>query len=97
MPGTGEVLAFDGGILIGFGFSTGIGIAVAAVAAAVLGILDLFGIDLFGGGHAPPLSAGHFRVPHYVPSEFIGCSDVTPNMENSMGEEIAGPYLPESR
>ncbi|MBF6571490.1 MAG: hypothetical protein IVW54_21775 [Candidatus Binataceae bacterium] len=56
---------------------------VAGVADAILGILDLFGFDLFGGGSAPPIPPANYRLAHYVPSQFIGCDSVTPNQQDS--------------
>ncbi len=58
---------------------------VAGVADAILGILDLFGFDLFGGGgSAPIIPNGYYRLAHYVLSRFIGVFfDLTPNMEDS--------------
>ncbi|MBF6571097.1 MAG: hypothetical protein IVW54_19705 [Candidatus Binataceae bacterium] len=52
-----------------------------AVAAVILGILDLFG--LFGGGSAPPIPPAYYRLAHYILSWFIGCDPVTPNMQDS--------------
>jgi hypothetical protein len=63
------------------------GIAVGLAVAAVFEILDLFGFDLFGGGSAPVIPPGYYRPAHYVSSQFIGCSDVTPNMEDSPSSE----------
>ncbi len=69
---------------------TGVGLAVAAVVAAILGILDFFGI-FGGGGSAPIIPNGYYRLAHYVPCGFIGCYSVTPNMQDSANQEAAGP------
>jgi hypothetical protein len=68
-----------------------VGWIAAGVTAVVAGFLDLFGFDLFGGGSAPVIPPGYYRPAHYVASQFIGCSDVTPNMQDSANQEAAGP------
>ena len=100
-------LAGEGGLAALIGVSaTGIGIAVAAVAATVLWILDLFGFDLFGGGSATVIPPGYYRLVHYVLSYFLGVPyGLTPNMGDSVAYEapfggkiiwISGPASPPS-
>jgi hypothetical protein len=46
-----------------------IGWAVAGITYAVLGILDLFGFDLFGGGgSAPVIPPGYYQLVGYSPA-----------------------------
>jgi RHS repeat-associated protein len=62
---------------------------VAGVADAILGILDFFGLDFFGGGNAPVIPPGYYRHAHYVESQFIGCDSVTVNQDNSARPEAS--------
>ncbi len=82
--GGSSISLVEGYIAISFGFSGGFALPVAAVVAAILGILDLFGFDLFGGGgSAPVIPPGYYRHAHYPSSAFIGCSALILNMEDS--------------
>jgi len=74
--------------LIG-GASGPIGWAVAGIVAAVLGILDLFGV--FGGGGSVVIPPAYYRHAHYIPSQFIGCDSVTPNQQDSDAVEAPKP------
>ncbi|HVC43842.1 MAG TPA: hypothetical protein VND20_03425, partial [Candidatus Binataceae bacterium] len=69
-----------------------IALAVVAVAAVILGILDFLGV--FGGGSAPPIPPAYYRLAHYILSWFIGCFSVTPNMEDSVKVEAPSINLP---
>jgi RHS repeat-associated protein len=91
----GAAAAADGGLLaslgpaiIALGGPTGVGLIVGAVVAAVLGLLDLFGV--FGGSSAPSLIPAQWRIPHSVPSIIIGCEAVAPTMSDIALAEVLG-------
>jgi len=85
----GSSISLADGFFISVGFSGGFAIPVLAVVATILGILDLFGFDLFGGGgSAPVIPPGYYRHPHYVPAELAAVPRaIAPNMEDSHKQE----------
>jgi hypothetical protein len=61
----------------GANFWNPVGWAALAV-AAILEILDLFGV-FGGGGHAAIIPNGYYRLAHYIASEFLGVPyEITP-------------------
>jgi hypothetical protein len=72
----------------------GIGWTVAAVAAIVLFVLSLFGIDIFGGGGSrPTLPPMLYRFFHYVAAKFLGLLPcLAPNMYDSAAVEAAAMF-----
>lgn len=72
-----------------------VGLAVAAVTALIQGVLDLFGIDLFGGGGSVTLPNGYYRVAHYPAGQFIGVVPaLVPVMKDSAAVEAATIVAP---
>ncbi len=64
------------------------GVAVVVVVAAILEILDCFGI--FGGGQAPIILNGYYRMVHHIYSFVTGAPYAfTPDQEASSGREAA--------
>ncbi len=67
-----------------------VGIIAAAVVAIVAAALDLFGVDLFGGGSRPTPPPMDYRFFHYPSATFIGVPLVlVPNMNDSAPAEVA--------
>ncbi len=70
-----------------------IGRAVAAFVAIVEAVLDIFGIDLFGGGSRPTPPPMDYRFFHYPSGPFLGVPyAIMPNMLDSAAVEAATPF-----
>jgi hypothetical protein len=87
----------EAGITFGAAFSAALsgppGWIALAVFAVVAAALDLFGVDLFGGGSRPTPPPMLYRFFHYVAAEFLGLlACLAPNMLDSAAVEAATPF-----